>query len=121
MTVLYVDLSHHDWDRVKGEFDWTAIRRATSPVVCLRATYGDPAGYNPTTRHFADIAGGAPAVYGRKRAPAHKSGARRSVVKVESQTRHSYPMAGMTLPSASSMNSRVLSSNWLLRFVSLCD
>lgn len=59
MTVLYVDLSHHDWDRVKGEFDWAAIRRATSPVVCLRATYGDPAGYNPTTRHFADMARGA--------------------------------------------------------------
>ena len=43
------------------------------------------------------------------------------VVKVESQSRHSYPMAGMTLPSASSMNSRVSSSNWSLRFVSLCD
>ncbi|WP_446217406.1 hypothetical protein [Micromonospora sp. IBHARD004] len=59
MTVIYVDLSHHDWDRVKGQFDWAAIRRATSPVLCLRATYGDPQGYNPTTRHFADMARGA--------------------------------------------------------------
>ena len=59
MTVLYTDLSHHDWDRCKGELDWARIRAATSPVVCLRATYGDPAGYNPTTRHFADMALGA--------------------------------------------------------------
>ncbi len=59
--VLYVDLSHHDWDRTKGELGWAAIRTATSPVVCLRATYGDPAGYHPTTRHFADMARGAKA------------------------------------------------------------
>ncbi|MGC1212618.1 MAG: peptidoglycan-binding protein [Micromonospora sp.] len=61
MSTLYADLSHHDWDRVKGEFDWARIRSATSPVLCLRATYGDPAGYNPTTRHFADMARGAKA------------------------------------------------------------
>ena len=61
MSTLYVDLSHHDWDRTKGELDWAAIREATSPVLCLRATYGDPAGYNPTTRHFGDMARGAKA------------------------------------------------------------
>lgn len=61
MTTLYVDLSHHDWDRAKGELDFTAIRQATSPVLCVRATYGDPDGYHPTTRAFAAMQSGAAA------------------------------------------------------------
>lgn len=59
MTALYADLSHHDWDRVSGRFDWPRIRAATSRVVCLRVSYGDPSGYNPTTRHAGDMARGA--------------------------------------------------------------
>lgn len=59
MATLYVDLSHHDWNRTKGELDWADIRRATSNVVCLRATYGDPAGYNPPSPHFVEMASGA--------------------------------------------------------------
>lgn len=60
MTVLYVDLSHHDVSRRKGELpDWARIRGATSPVMCARATYGDPAGYNPPSHHFRDLVAGA--------------------------------------------------------------
>lgn len=59
MTVIYVDVSHHDWDRTKGELDWARIRAATSPVMCARATYGDPSRYNPTSRHFGDMVRGA--------------------------------------------------------------
>lgn len=61
MTVTYVDVSHHDWSRRGGQLDWAAVRRATSSVMCARATYGDPAGYNPITRHFADFVKGAKA------------------------------------------------------------
>ncbi|MEU5721955.1 hypothetical protein ABZ783_09030 [Micromonospora sp. NPDC047738] len=59
MAVIYADLSYHDWDRVKGEFDWAAVRRATSPVLCLRASYGDPQGFHPPSPHVADMARGA--------------------------------------------------------------
>ncbi|MEU2616203.1 hypothetical protein ABZ570_32245 [Micromonospora sp. NPDC007271] len=59
MSVIYVDLSYHDWDRVKGELDWAAIRRATSPVLCLRASYGDPQGYHPASPHVNEMARGA--------------------------------------------------------------
>ena len=59
MTTFYADLSHHDWDRVKGELSWPSIRAATSPIVCIRATYGDPAGWNRPTYHFRDMASGA--------------------------------------------------------------
>lgn len=59
MTLIYVDVSHHDWDRHGGQLDWAKIRAATSPVMCARATYGDPAGYHPYTRHFSDFQAGA--------------------------------------------------------------
>ncbi len=59
MAVIYVDLSHHDWDRVQGKFNWPAILKATSPVLCLRATYGDPKGFNPPSPHVAEMAHGA--------------------------------------------------------------
>jgi GH25 family lysozyme M1 (1,4-beta-N-acetylmuramidase) len=55
MAILYVDVSHHDWDRRGGQLDWAAVKAATSPVMCARATYGDPAGYHPTSRHFGDF------------------------------------------------------------------
>jgi len=61
MTVLYVDVSHHDWDRRGSNLDWTAVRQATSPAMVARATYGDPAGWNRTSRHFTDFQTGAAA------------------------------------------------------------
>lgn len=61
MTVLYVDVSHHDWDRRGSNLDWNAVRQATSPVMVARATYGDPGGWNRTSRHFADFQTGAAA------------------------------------------------------------
>lgn len=59
MTIIYVDVSHHDWDRRGGQLDWAKIKAATSGVMCARATYGDPSGYHPYTRHFADFQQGA--------------------------------------------------------------
>ena len=56
MTVFYADLSHHDWNRVKGEFGWASIRAATSPVAVIRATYGDPSGWRLPTYHFQEMA-----------------------------------------------------------------
>lgn len=61
MTVLYIDCSHHDWDRRGGNLDWTAVRAATSPVMVARATYGDPGGWNRISRHFGDFQRGAAA------------------------------------------------------------
>jgi len=61
VTLIYVDVSHHDWDRAGGNLDWPKVRAATSPVMCARATYGDPSGFHPTTRYFADLQRGAKA------------------------------------------------------------
>jgi GH25 family lysozyme M1 (1,4-beta-N-acetylmuramidase) len=61
MTVLYVDVSHHDWDRRGGNLDWAAVRQATSQVMCARASYGDPLTWSRPTRHFADFQNGAKA------------------------------------------------------------
>lgn len=55
MSTLYVDVSHHDWSRHGGQLDWAKIRAATSPVMVARATYGDPAGFSPDTRHFGSM------------------------------------------------------------------
>ena len=55
MTVLYVDVSHHDWSRHGGQLDWARIREATSPVMVARATYGDPSGFSPETRYFGSM------------------------------------------------------------------
>jgi len=55
MTILYVDVSEHDWNRRGGNLDWFAVRLATSAVMCARATYGDPNGYSPASRHFGDF------------------------------------------------------------------
>jgi GH25 family lysozyme M1 (1,4-beta-N-acetylmuramidase) len=59
VTVFTVDVSHHDWDRRGGNLDWRAVRAAGVQVACVRATYGDPAGWYRSTRHFADMAGSA--------------------------------------------------------------
>lgn len=59
MTTFFVDLSHHDWNRRGGNLDWPAVLRATSPVVVIRATYGDPSGWNRPTYHFAEMQQGA--------------------------------------------------------------
>lgn len=61
MTTIWVDVSHHDWNRRGGNLDWPAVRAATSPVMCARATYGDPAGFAPPTYHFGDFQQGAAA------------------------------------------------------------
>ncbi len=55
MTTLWVDVSHHDWDRRGGNLDWARVRAVTSPVMIARATYGDPAGWWRATRHFGDF------------------------------------------------------------------
>lgn len=61
MALLYVDVSHYDVDRRGDLLDWSSIKAATSPVMCARATYGDPAVYAPATRHFRDHVAGAAA------------------------------------------------------------
>lgn len=59
MTVFTVDVSHHDWDRSKGEIDWQAIARFGIVAACVRATYGDPKGFSPTSRHAGEMIRGA--------------------------------------------------------------
>jgi hypothetical protein len=54
-----VDVSHYDYDRHGGNLDWPSIRAAGIGAVCVRASYGDPEGYHPETRHFRELAGGA--------------------------------------------------------------
>lgn len=56
MTVLYIDVSHYDWSRYKGNLDWATIKSTGVDVVFIRATYGDPEIYNPETRYFVDMA-----------------------------------------------------------------
>lgn len=56
---LWVDVSEHDWARRGGPLDWVKIRAATSPVMCARATYGDPGGFYRPTYHFGDLQAGA--------------------------------------------------------------
>lgn len=62
MTALFIDVSHHDRDRRGAPLDWGAIFGAgLGTVMMARASYGDPAGFNPTTRYFAEIQAGAKA------------------------------------------------------------
>ncbi|HEU4754012.1 MAG TPA: hypothetical protein VFU47_12960 [Armatimonadota bacterium] len=56
MTVLYADLSHHDWSRHGGMPDWVKIRQATSPALCIRLSYGDPGGFNPPSPYCRSMA-----------------------------------------------------------------
>lgn len=55
MTTFYVDLSEHDWNRNKGEFNFAQVAGTTSKCVVVRATYGDPGGYHYPTYHFGDM------------------------------------------------------------------
>lgn len=59
MTLLYIDVSHHDRARRGAPLDWPAIKSVTSPVMCARATYGDPSGFSPDTFFFAEFQQGA--------------------------------------------------------------
>lgn len=56
MTVLYIDVSHYDWDRNKGNLNWPEIQLHGIDVAFIRASYGDPQIYNPTTRYFREMA-----------------------------------------------------------------
>lgn len=52
---LWIDVSHHDWTRRGGNLDWARVLEATSPVMCARATYGDPAFWYRNSFHFGDF------------------------------------------------------------------
>lgn len=54
--MLYIDVSHYDWDRFKGNLDWNQIKANGIDVVFIRASYGDPLIYNPETRYFKEMA-----------------------------------------------------------------
>ncbi len=55
MTALFIDVSHHDWDRRGSALDWNAIRNAgLGTVMSARASYGDPQIFNPPSPHFGD-------------------------------------------------------------------
>lgn len=55
MTTLYIDVSHHDWDRRGGALDWASIAGAgMGRVMCARASYGDPQVFNPPSPRFAE-------------------------------------------------------------------
>lgn len=58
-ATLWVDVSHHDRNRRGGPLDWAAIRQATSPIMCARAWYGDPAGYHNPSPYWAEHQQGA--------------------------------------------------------------
>lgn len=58
MATLTIDVSHYDWDRTKGMLDWATIRNSV-PIMCARASYGEPQTYNPATRNFAAMVAGA--------------------------------------------------------------
>jgi hypothetical protein len=60
VTALFIDVSHHDWSRRGKAIDWRAVAAAgLGEVMCARATYGDPAGFNPQSPHFGDFMGAA--------------------------------------------------------------
>lgn len=56
MTLFYIDVSHYDWQRHNGNLDWPAIKAQGIDLVFIRATYGDPNGYNPQTLYFKEMA-----------------------------------------------------------------
>lgn len=55
MTVLWTDVSKHDWNRRGGPLDWSKILPATSRCMCARLTYGDPQGYNPSSPYGVEM------------------------------------------------------------------
>lgn len=56
MTNFYIDVSHYDWDRHGGNLDWAAIKQSGVDLAFIRATYGDPEVFAPTTRFFREMA-----------------------------------------------------------------
>lgn len=54
--MIYIDVSHYDYDRFGGNLNWTQIKASGIDVVFIRASYGDPSIYNPETRYFVDMA-----------------------------------------------------------------
>lgn len=60
MTIMTIDVSHHDVARRGGLPNWHDIAAAgLDGIMCARASYGDPAGFSPVTRYFRDFAAGA--------------------------------------------------------------
>lgn len=60
MTELFIDVSHHDWDRRGRALDWQAIAAAgLGTVMCARASYGDPVVFNPASPRFGEYMIGA--------------------------------------------------------------
>lgn len=59
MTVLWIDVSHHDRNRRGAPLDWQAIKSETSPVMIARATYGDPSGWHRDSPFFDEFQTGA--------------------------------------------------------------
>lgn len=58
---LWVDVSHHDRNLRGAPLDWPQILAATSPAMCARASYGDPAGFSPSSPFWAEHQQGAAA------------------------------------------------------------
>lgn len=61
-VTMFIDVSHHDWDRLGHGPDWSKIvAGGLGTAALIRATYGDPAGFHPASPHFADMAAAAKA------------------------------------------------------------
>jgi len=54
--MIYIDVSHYDWDRNGGNLNWKLIKASGIDVVIIRASYGDPQIYSPQTRYFKEMA-----------------------------------------------------------------
>src|SRR5262245_16863189 len=54
MAELFIDVSHHN--RRRRPIDWHAVAASgLDKIMLARATYGDPAGYSPTTYYFGEF------------------------------------------------------------------
>lgn len=61
--VYVVDVSEHDRDRRGAAVSWAQVAAAgLDAAMIARASYGDPEGFNPSTRYFAEAMRGAQAV-----------------------------------------------------------
>jgi GH25 family lysozyme M1 (1,4-beta-N-acetylmuramidase) len=54
MTVIYIDVSHHDRNRRGAPLNWSQIAGATSKAMCARVSYGDPSGFNPSSPYASE-------------------------------------------------------------------
>jgi GH25 family lysozyme M1 (1,4-beta-N-acetylmuramidase) len=54
--MIYIDVSHYDWDRNGANLNWALIKSSGIDVVIIRASYGDPSVYAPVTRYFKEMA-----------------------------------------------------------------